>query len=807
MPIPPDGVAMGGPACARADARALPGEAARPPPPPAAGARPLEGGQRAPAAADGSPEEALAALLVRSGADAAAERIERAWRGAYVRLRVLAAGAGGLAWLRAEQSRVLQPHQRVGVRWLFERLASPRPRGVGAILADDPGLGKTLQSIAVITALVRGGATAPPARVLVVAPANNVSGWRAEFKRWACGLLVVDAIGEDAAGLSTRERLARLSATRRPGHLVVVISYESLAAHCEALGSGVDIAVADEAHKLRGEGELASAFRKASLGARRVLLSATPVPNNLAELYFLVDLAAPATLGVKEAFKEAFKGPIEAGRAHGAAWDVQQLGELAASDLAAAVRPVLLRRTNEELERGLPPKHTLLVCCRPTAVQRALHAMLQQDRKVKPFARLGLLRAIHTYPGLLAITGVAARGSTTASARLLAKVVPSVSQQPAERMLLSGKLQACARLMDALLLTTTDRIVVVAPRRAVLELVGDYARSVTDDPNIAFTLDGTVPLSKRKAEIKKFNSSSSTARRVCLLSIGLVEVRQGGLGTHGPLPLPFPSAVPLRCPSPLSLSAVPLGCPPTPYPLPLQYPPSPPPLGCPPAPSLHPQGLTLTGSNHTILLEPGWNPAVDTQACGRNHRPGQTRECYVYRLLATGTVDETIIERQQGKTSLMATVAHGKLPEVQSDDRALLFEMDEAGEESRLRARCAADSPYADRSQWDAASTADPEAVARVAGGGSAPWLVQLFGERLRQSAFLGAARADPGVRTVPGPAAAAEVGVTAEEMDEDGPTGEGPMQQEERTGLADVALVSFVFRSCVRLQPQPDGA
>ena len=60
-------------------------------------------------------------------------------------------------------------------------------------------------------------------------------------------------------------------------------------------------------------------------------------------------------------------------------------------------------------------------------------------------------------------------------------------------------------------------------------------------------------------------------------------------------------------------------------------------------------GLTLTGANRLVLMEPDFNPAVDAQAMGRVYREGQTKPVFVYRLLSRGTIDEQIIERQVKK--------------------------------------------------------------------------------------------------------------------------------------------------------------
>uniref|UniRef100_A0A7S4UQR3 Helicase C-terminal domain-containing protein n=1 Tax=Paramoeba aestuarina TaxID=180227 RepID=A0A7S4UQR3_9EUKA len=71
-------------------------------------------------------------------------------------------------------------------------------------------------------------------------------------------------------------------------------------------------------------------------------------------------------------------------------------------------------------------------------------------------------------------------------------------------------------------------------------------------------------------------------------------------------------------------------------------------------------GLNLIGANHLILFDGSWNPADDAQAMARVWRPGQKKECFIYRLLCTGTVEEKIYQRQLTKTALSARVVEQK---------------------------------------------------------------------------------------------------------------------------------------------------
>ena len=316
-----------------------------------------------------------ALLQLPRGKDAA-ETIQGLWHGHRVRQRVLRGGKPCCSALIADcLVRKLQPHQLLGVRWLYKAAT----RG-GGILADDPGLGKTLQAIATIEALISSGWAR---RVFVVAPANLLANWQEEFRRWlgktpAALNIVVAGAGE--AGLCDKLKFSQLAAPMDDAgprsHMLLLTSYESLASHGEPLRAsiGVDLAVVDEAHRARNLGKQAVALIGVQARAR-LLLTATVLPNNLDELYNVVTIAAPGQLGTRADFREDFAAPIEAGRALGAsAADVADAKD--ASDLLSEISgKVMLRRTNEELARGLPAKTTMLVVCRPTELQRALQSL------------------------------------------------------------------------------------------------------------------------------------------------------------------------------------------------------------------------------------------------------------------------------------------------------------------------------------------------------------------------------------------------------------------------------------------------
>jgi len=512
-----------------------------------------------------------------------------------------------------------------GVRWLYAAV-----HGGGGILADEPGLGKTLQVIAALEALVASGHVR---RVLVVTPSNLLANWYAEFGKWLGGsphALNVSMLKRTAANLTMVDALHLLVSTRAPRHSVTLISYEGLERHGRHLctGEGLDLLVADEAHALGHTGVRQRALR-ATPARARLLISATPLSNDLSELYQLYDLARPGILGTLNHFQHDFARPIAAATATDASEAEKAVGDVAMMVLGDISSEVKLTRKRADYMGGLPRKHTIVVMCRPTEPQRILVTLLQPMAPSAALMSLGLIRTALYDPEELC--------GTAYGSRKLRHVFEQSPERPAEQMAWSGKLQACARLVDAILLHNgcdNDKVVVVGDRLNVMRRISAYVAS-RHGPVCTVTLTGEVDVDARLPAIKRFNDPNSPLR-VCFI------IKQLAVG------------------------------------------------------------INLIGANHLILLEPAYNPAMDKQAMERIHRDGQIKECYIYRLACTGSIDETVLERQTRKGGLldMLSAKNPKLPPVHSPDRNLLFTVDDMSIASRLSTRLPGDSPYANEAVW-----------------------------------------------------------------------------------------------------------
>lgn len=237
----------------------------------------------------------------------------------------------------------LRDYQRKGLDWLHFL----RAQRLGGILADDMGLGKTVQTIAMIQAAREEDAGMAP--FLIVAPTSVVGNWARECAAFAPGL--------DVRVISaTRARRATSIAEATAGAHVVVTSYalfrleQEHYAHTEWSGL-----VLDEAQQIKNPASRGYRAARALSVPFTLVITGTPMENNLLELWALVSLVAPGLLGTRESFTELYRTPIEK-RADASRLDL----------LRRRIRPFLLRRTKDLVAAELPPKQE-------TVVEVALH--------------------------------------------------------------------------------------------------------------------------------------------------------------------------------------------------------------------------------------------------------------------------------------------------------------------------------------------------------------------------------------------------------------------------------------------------
>ncbi len=227
----------------------------------------------------------------------------------------------------------LRPYQLAGFNWL----AYLYEHRLGGVLADDMGLGKTLEALALMCHTRDRGLSDAP--WLVVAPTSVVGNWAAECRRFAPGLQVVTVT-------ETEKRRGTALARHAEGADLVVTSYSlfrlEYSGYADIAWTGLFL---DEAQFAKNR--QSQTYQRAKLlpAPFKVCMTGTPIENNLMELWSLLSIAAPGLFTSPERFSEYYRLPIERNA------DAERLAQL-----RRRVRPLMLRRTKEQVASDLPDK-------------------------------------------------------------------------------------------------------------------------------------------------------------------------------------------------------------------------------------------------------------------------------------------------------------------------------------------------------------------------------------------------------------------------------------------------------------------
>ena len=421
----------------------------------------------------------------------------------------------------------LREHQREGVKFMYECIMGMRAfDGQGAILADEMGLGKTLQTIAVLWTLLKQNPVYedPPVikKALVVCPVTLINNWRKEFRKW----LGAERIGVFVAD-EKKKRLTDFTMGR--SYSIMIIGYEKLRTVQEELkkGPGIDIVIADEGHRLKTAKNKSAQAIKALNTSRRIILSGTPIQNDLSEFYMMVDFVNPGLLNDVKTFTKQFETPIVKSRQPDAKQEDLELGEARSEELASLTGMFILRRTAEVLSKYLPPKTEYVLFCRPTAnqalaYQHVLACPAFQAAMGNTEASLQLitvLKKVCNSPALLSPKDPVAPLSPMMAA-VLSSMPPNLLRSNAG----STKLRALDQLLHTLRTTTSEKIVIVSNYTSTLDLLSTLLASLAHP---FLRLDGKTPSSKRQDLVDTFNRTPASACFAFLLS-----AKAGGVGIN-----------------------------------------------------------------------------------------------------------------------------------------------------------------------------------------------------------------------------------------------------------------------------------
>lgn len=321
-------------------------------------------------------------------------------------------------------------YQRTGVQWLSELYSQK----VGGIVGDEMGLGKTIQLISFLATLHHSRQLNKP--VIVVAPATVLKQWVNEFHRWwppmrvsilhssGSGMLSmkeegraegrIDDDDDQTSGSSNGSKVSKsakkiVDRVVKHGH-VLVTTYAGLQTYGRLL-TPVEwgYAVLDEGHKIRNPNSAVTVYCKELRTPNRIILSGTPMQNNLTELWSLFDFIYPMRLGTLVEFRNEFDIPIRLG-GYANANNLQIMtGQKCAEVLKDAISPFLLQRLKVDVATDLPKKTEQVLFCHLTSEQRQHYETFLKSKEMEAIFRgsrnslygIDLLRKVCNHPDLV----------------------------------------------------------------------------------------------------------------------------------------------------------------------------------------------------------------------------------------------------------------------------------------------------------------------------------------------------------------------------------------------------------------------
>ncbi|KAF9347001.1 DNA repair and recombination protein rad54b [Mortierella sp. AD094] len=366
--------------------------------------------------------------------------------------------------------RHLRPHQKEGVQFLYECVMQMRDiNGQGAILADEMGLGKTLQTIALLWTLLKqspyhGEESSVVKRALVVCPASLIKNWQMEFKKWL-GVERLRVFAVDSKSTLTDFTLGKI-------YPVMIIGYEKLRiVQDELKNSNFDIIICDEGHRLKTANiKTAQAIRSLST-KRRIILSGTPIQNDLCEFYSMIDFVNPGLFENYGTFKRVFEDPIVRSRQPDCPASETTLGQERSQELTRLTSQFILRRTAQVNYEFLPQKCTIQISIIVNILMENKSCFSMDGSR--HLACITALRKLCNSPKLALDQAELKDESETQG---LYSGVNSLIQSSGSDMRdpsISGKLSFVDALLKSIKHDTTERVVLVSNFTQALDLLED----------------------------------------------------------------------------------------------------------------------------------------------------------------------------------------------------------------------------------------------------------------------------------------------------------------------------------------------
>ncbi|CAI4211781.1 unnamed protein product [Parascedosporium putredinis] len=266
----------------------------------------------------------------------------------------------------------LKEYQVKGLQWMI----SLYNNNLNGILADEMGLGKTIQTISLITYLIERKQQSGP--YLVIVPLSTLTNWNLEFEKWAPSVSRIVYKGPPNARKQHQEKI------RQGKFQVLLTTYEYIIKDRPILSKIKWFhMIIDEGHRMKNTQSKLTATIQGYYHTRfRLILTGTPLQNNLGELWAMLNFVLPNIFKSAKTFDEWFNTPF----ANTGGQDKMDLTEeeqiLVIRRLHKVLRPFLLRRLKKDVEKDLPDKTEKVIKCKFSALQSKLHKQMATTNKI-----------------------------------------------------------------------------------------------------------------------------------------------------------------------------------------------------------------------------------------------------------------------------------------------------------------------------------------------------------------------------------------------------------------------------------------
>uniref|UniRef100_H0WIW2 DNA excision repair protein ERCC-6 n=1 Tax=Otolemur garnettii TaxID=30611 RepID=H0WIW2_OTOGA len=409
-------------------------------------------------------------------------------------------------------------YQQTGVRWLWELHCQQ----AGGILGDEMGLGKTIQIIAFLAGLsyskirTRGSnyryeGLGP---TIIVCPTTVMHQWVKEFHTWWPPFRVA-ILHETGSYTHKKEKLIRDIAHC---HGILITSYSYIRLMQDDI-SRYDwhYVILDEGHKIRNPNAAVTLACKQFRTPHRIILSGSPMQNNLRELWSLFDFVFPGKLGTLPVFMEQFSVPITMG-GYANASPVQVVYR---AECKENVQAYNFRRLESDVKMSLslPDKNEQVLFCRLTDEQHKIYQNFVDSKEV-----YGILNGeMQIFPGLIALRKICNHPDLFSGGTKNLKGLPEdeLEEDQFGYWKRSGKMIVVESLLK-IWHKQGQRVLLFSQSRQMLDILEVFLRA---QKYTYLKMDGTTTIASRQPLITRYNEDTS-------IFVFLLTTRVGGLGVN-----------------------------------------------------------------------------------------------------------------------------------------------------------------------------------------------------------------------------------------------------------------------------------